>query len=469
MNVVLVSPYELGRQPFGLAQPAAWLAQAGHSVTCIDLSLQKLERESLESADLVALYLAMHTATRIAVDALPKIREAAPGARLCAYGLYAPVNAQMLQSAGIDYVLGGEFEPALTAIATALEEGNSDLLTTQFATNPPSSSTHLEKVKFVVPDRSGLPPLSRYASLIMPDGTSRTTGFAETTRGCKHLCRHCPVVPVYQGRFRTVGVDVVIADIANQVAAGAQHISFGDPDFFNGPTHAKRVLTEMRQQFPDITFDATIKVEHLIKHADDLPLLREAGCAFVISAVEAVDDDILLALDKGHTNADFALAVQLTRDAGIALSPTFVPFSPWTTLDGYRALLERIVELRLVEAVAPIQLAIRLLIPQGSRLLELDGFEARLQPFDGATLGYPWRHEDPNVDALQRQIMQYVSQPENAEQSRRQMFEHIWQLAHDANQVAAPTLPEGLGSTIPHHSEPWYCCAEPTEQQLISF
>lgn len=47
------------------------------------------------------------------------------------------------------------------------------------------------KIEFLLPDRSVLPPLARYARLNLPDGAQKTVGFAEASRGCKHLCRRC--------------------------------------------------------------------------------------------------------------------------------------------------------------------------------------------------------------------------------------------------------------------------------------
>ncbi len=361
-KVVLINPYELGRQPFALASPTAWLTRAGFEVECIDLSLERLDPGKLAGARLVALYVGMHTATRIAIEALPKVRELAPGAHLCVYGLYAPMNAAFLRARGAATVLGGEFEPALLDLAQRLRADGS------IATQQEALISR-DKVAFIAPDRTRLPALARYAKLILPDGSQRIAGFAEGSRGCKHLCRHCPVVPVYQGRFRVVPEDVVMADIRAQVAAGARHISFGDPDFLNGPTHALRLARALHTAFPEVTFDATIKVQHLIEHAALLPELARAGCLFVTSAVESVDDRVLEHLDKHHSGADFARAAHLLRAAGIAFAPTFVAFTPWTTLDGYLALLERIADLGLVESVPPVQLAIRLLVPEGSYLL----------------------------------------------------------------------------------------------------
>jgi radical SAM superfamily enzyme YgiQ (UPF0313 family) len=462
MKVVLINPYEIGRQPFGVAEPAAWLTRAGCTVHCLDLALQRLEPEVLRDARVVAIYVAMHTATRIAMEAIPRVRAIAPQAHLCVYGLYAPMNEKLLRDLGADTVLGGEVEPALVSLVQRLRAGGDEVQT--------EPVVNLSKIEFLTPDRRALPPLARYAHLQLPDGGRKTVGFAEGSRGCKHLCRHCPVVPVYHGMFRVIPVDTVMADVRQQAAAGAQHISFGDPDFLNGPTHALKLVHALHAEFPEISYDATIKIQHIIDHAGMLPELKGTGCLFITAAVESVDDRVLERLAKNHTNEDFARAVALCRAAGIALAPTFVAFTPWITLEGYLALLKRLLELELVESVPPIQLAIRLLIPQGSLLLELPDLQAYIGEFDPKLLGFPWKNPDACVDRLQLAVQELVAQSEAKNLSRREIFARIWGLAHEALGVETPELTDsGMGAPIPRLSEPWYCCAEPTHQQLQSF
>ena len=457
MKAVLISTYELGRQPFGLASPAAWLRGEGIEVTCCDLSQVKLDEKAVREADLVAIYVPMHTATRIAVGLLKKLKELDVQAHVCAYGLYAPLNADLLKNLGVDTILGGEFEEGLLSVVRNLRGGEKGTgVHTQ--TQPLIS---LQRLKFLVPDRTGLPVLDRYAGLIMPDGTRRTVGYTEATRGCKHLCRHCPIVPVYNGQFRVVQRDVVLEDIRRQVAQGAQHVTFGDPDFFNGIKHAVDLVRSLHQEFPNLTYDVTIKVEHLLKHAEHLASLRETGCAFVISAVEAVDDNILEIFDKGHTRADFIRVVALCRETGLALVPTFVAFTPWITLEGYEDLLETLAELDLVDHVPSIQLAIRLLIPAGSRLLELRDVREITGPFDETALSYRWKHPDPRVDALQCRIEALVQKAQAAGADRRFIFHQVWKLVQDVLDHQAKLLPDMVGcaqrATIPYLNEPWYC------------
>ncbi|MGC1634012.1 MAG: CUAEP/CCAEP-tail radical SAM protein, partial [Candidatus Acidiferrales bacterium] len=381
MNVVLISTYELGRQPFGLASPAAWLRNAGAEVTCLDLSREPFRKDPIRAADLVAFCVPMHTATRLAVQLVGTIRELNPSAHICFYGLYAPVNEAYLRKLGVGTILGGEFEQGLVDLVARL------VAETNGKQREPVIS--LARQKFLLPDRGGMIPLEKYARLIMPTGETRTVGYTEASRGCKHHCRHCPIVPVYNGAFRIVDRDVVLEDIRQQVEAGAQHITFGDPDFFNGPAHALTIVEALHCEFPQLTYDVTIKIEHLLQQARNLMALRDAGCLFVTSAVESVDDAVLEMLGKHHTRADFLRAVQMFREAGLVLQPTFVAFTPWTTLEGYCDLLKVIRENDLVESVAPIQLAIRLLIPTGSRLLELPEVLEMIGPFDEEALLYP--------------------------------------------------------------------------------
>ena len=462
MRALLVSTYDLGRQPLGLASPAARLRAAGMGVRAVDTSRETLDDRDIEMADAVAFYLPMHTATRLALPLIARVRALNPSARLAAYGLYAPLNAAGLRERGIAEVFGPEDDGALVGwLAGETPAAHGDAAAIE-SVPAPSRRARLEPI---TPDRSLLLPLARYAALQMPDGTRRVVGTTDATTGCKHLCRHCPVVPVYRGRFFAVPIDTVMADVAAHVAQGAQHISFGDPDFFNGPTHARRLVERLHREQPQLSYDVTVKVEHLLTHADLLPVLRDTGCLFVTSAVESVDDEILARLRKGHTRADFVRAVSLCRDAELTLAPTFVPFTPWTTLEGYRDLLRQLFALDLVNAVAPIQLGIRLLVTAESALLELPEVRALVEPFDPVGLVWPWRHSDPRVDALQQVVMRIASA--RSLESRAQAFGAIAAAAGLDIDAPAPDSARPAPSAMPPYmTEAWYCCAEPGPEQL---
>lgn len=433
---MLISTYDLGRQPFGLASPAAWLRAAGHEVTTADLSREQPPLPAVRAADWVCFHLPMHTATRLAVPQIRAARLLNPTVRIACYGLYAPASEEFLRSLGVDAIVGGEFERALVDVVA----------------ERPSVQTLvvLERLQFVMPDRSAMPPLERYAQVVRGE-EKIVTGYTEASRGCRHLCRHCPIVPVYKGTFRIVQRDVVLADIRQQVAAGARHITFGDPDFLNGPTHARAIVNALHGEFPGVTWDATIKIEHLLKHRDLLPEFRGAGCLFITSAVESLDDALLALLDKGHTRAGFVEALGLMRGNGLALIPTFVAFTPWTSMEAYRELLRALRDLDLIENVSPIQLAVRLLIPAGSKLLELK--DLHCGEFDAAALAWTWAHPDPAMDRLAADLQKQILAAEKRGESRAAIFSGIWQRVFD--EVPDFHLPDR--ATIPYLTEPWFC------------
>ncbi|HTB94659.1 MAG TPA: CUAEP/CCAEP-tail radical SAM protein [Candidatus Sulfotelmatobacter sp.] len=454
MKILLISTYELGRQPFGLASPAAWLRKRGHEVSCLDLSRQALSEQAVREAGLVAFYVPMHTATRLTVELLAPIRRSNPSAHLCAYGLYASLAAETLTAHGVESLFGGEFEQALVDLAEHLSG-----LSALPQIHPLDSNVSLARLRFVTPDRSDLPALKNYAHLVMPAGEHRLVGYTEASRGCKHLCRHCPIVPVYDGVFRIVDREVVLADIRQQVNAGAEHITFGDPDFFNGVGHAVPLVEALHREFPALSYDVTIKVEHLRKNPELLKTLRDTGCLFIVSAVESLDDGILEILQKGHTREDFFGVVEKCRQVGIALQPTFVPFTPWTTFENYLDLLEQLQRLDLIGAVAPIQLAIRLLITAGSRLLDLEELRTSVGPFDAKSLIHPWEHSVPAIDRLCEELQDIVASEEKLKHERATIFEKIWRAANRAADrgIEKENLVLAAVKGVPHLNEPWYC------------
>ena len=229
------------------------------------------------------------------------------------------------------------------------------------------------------------------------------------------------------------------------------------------------IVKALHAEFPNVTYDATIKVEHLLKQAELLPILKDTGCLFITTAVESVEEEILHLLDKGHSQEDFKRAADLVQNAGLTLSPTFVPFTPWTTKEGFLHLLETLAELNLIENVAPIQLAIRLLIPNRSYLLELPEMQPHLQGYDQEALSYKWRNPDESVEALCIEVQEIVEASARDSLSRQKTFAEIYEVTLAAcgrTNQASPDFSTLPTMAIPSMSEPWFCCAEPTQEQL---
>lgn len=397
-DVVLLACYELGHQPLSLAWPAAVLRQDGLAVATADLSVEPFPGRTVKQARFVGIAVPMHTAMRLGLQTAERVRAANPDVHICFYGLYAYLNADLIKDGLADSVLAGESELSLLAQAR-VTLGLAD--ETQVPHSEPAPT--LVRLKLPPPDRSSLPPLHEYAHY-MHAGEAKLAGYVEATRGCLHTCRHCPVVPVYGGRFFVMPLETVLADIRQQVTAGARHITFGDPDFLNGPGHALAVARALHAEFPEVTFDFTTKVEHILQHADLMHEMGRLGASFVVSAFETIDNAILARLEKGHTAADMDAALEVMASAGVPVQPTWLPFTPWTTLDGYLDLLAWIRERGLIPHVPAVQLSIRLLVPPRSALLDASDGDEWLGPLDAANLTYRWQNPDPCVDDLQRHV-----------------------------------------------------------------
>jgi radical SAM superfamily enzyme YgiQ (UPF0313 family) len=448
-DVVLVACYELGHQPLTVAWAAAFLERAGFAPAIVDVSVEALDVERLRRARLVAISVPMHTALRLGVAVADRVRQVNRDCYVCFFGLYATLNAEYLLAHGADAVLAGEVEDALVELARRLERGERP---------QPARRPELVKLDFPVPSRAGLPALDKYARLER-DGEARLAGHVEASRGCKHACRHCPIPPVYGGRFFVVPAEVVAADVRRLVAAGATHITFGDPDFFNGPRHALGVARRVHAEFPALTFDFTAKVEHLLRHAALLPELAELGCVFVVTAAESLSDEVLRHLGKGHTREDIVRAIDVLHRAGIAARPTWVPFTPWTTLDDYRGLLDFVETAGLIDHIDPVQYSIRLLVPPGSLLASADAMRPYLGPLVPEAFSYQWTHPDPRMDRLQANVAALVEEAARRGEDGALTFGRIRALA-DAAAGAPPRTtasPPAARRRPPRLTEPWFC------------
>ncbi len=454
MRVLLISTYELGHQPLHVASPAAALRRGGHDVRCLDLGIQPWDSALLDWAQAVGFSVPMHTAMRLALSAVRRLRREHHHLPTCFYGLYAPVSRDLVLGALADRVIAGEYEPALTAWVDGLEAE------TEPATPP--SLVHLQRGDFEVPARELLPGLEHYARLAVA-GEERLVGYVEASHGCVHRCRHCPVPTVYDGRIRVVGTPTVLADIEQLVAMGAQHITFGDPDFLNGRRHSLAVVRALHERFPAVTFDATTKVEHVLEHDDVWEEMGRAGCLFVVCALESVNDEILARLDKGHTTEEAVRAIELLRAHGIETRPSFLPFTPWSTPRDVLDIVDFVAAHDLVANVDPVQYPIRLLIPQGSLLLEREDLLEHLGPYDPERLSYPWRSADPAADRLQGRLSALVEQSVSAAEPVGGVYSRVRAVVReaveptDADAWAGEVIEMGSTEGRPRLTEPWFC------------
>ncbi len=459
-KVLLIACYELGRRPLSLAWPAALLRPAGFQVVMRDLSQDYLRREDSHDALLALISTPMHTAARLAVHAARRLRAANPALPIGFFGHYAWLNRNYLLATGgdppiADFVISGEVEQTMVELAQALAAGLTPDAVPGVHTLDRPAAPMLTRLQLPLPDPAGLPPLTSYSGYLA-NGRVTPAGYVEASRGCLHTCTHCPITPVYGGRFFVAPVETVLADVRRQAGEGAAHITFGDPDFLNGPGHSLRILRAMHAEFPALTFDFTTKVEHILRHRRLFPELVELGASFVTSAFESTADHVLRRLEKGHTVAGMDEALDILEQAGLPVQPTWVPFTPWTTLGDYLEMLAWIRQRRLEAHIPPVQLSIRLLIPPGSALLNQEDAAEWLGELQPENLVYAWRHADPRMDELQEIVACLAEERADDPAGAYRAIERA------AYQLAGRPLPAvrreaRLQPAPPRLTEDWFC------------
>jgi len=468
LPILLISCYELGHQPMGIASPAGFLRRAGFEPEALDYAIEGINEEKIKRAKLIGISVPMHTALRLGTKLAERIREINPTSHVCFFGLYASLNADYLLEHVADSIIGGEFEQQLVDLANALDSGKDLRTVTGITTKSTSARPQLVRLNFAAPDRTVLPTIENYARL-EHKGKLGLVGYVEASRGCLHHCTHCPIPPVYEGRFFVVPKDIVLNDIRQLIAAGAKHITFGDPDFLNGPKHSLSIAQALHNEFPDVTFDFTAKIEHILKYEETVREMGRNGCVFLVSALESVSDSVLNHLVKGHTAKDIVRALEITREASITLRPSFVAFTPWTTLSDFVEMLRFIENQNLTDHVDPVQYTIRLLIPPGSLILRDNLHELWLGELDQAAFSYRWTHPDAQMDDLYFKLQSVVEEAVRTNSSIRNAFYQVCKTVEQVygSKFTSPSRALPLATDRPPRlTESWFCCAEPTQQQM---
>lgn len=452
MRMLLVSTYELGRQPVHIASPAAALDAVGVDVVALDLAVEAWDDTRLDGVDAVAFSVPMHTAMRLAIPVAGEVRLRSPELPIAFYGLYAAVGKERVLGPVADAIFVGEYERDLVAWALDIEGAR-------------KVSLNLAVNGFHRPERSSLPGHDSYARLEWM-GETRLAAAVEASHGCRHRCRHCPIPVVYDGRMRVVGADAVLADIDQLAADGVQHVTFGDPDFLNAPRYSLDLLREAHASHPDLTFDLTVKVEHILAHSSLWPEMGSLGVLFVVSAFESTDDRTLEILDKNHTHAGMSEAVAVLRSVGVHIRPTWLPFFPWTTPGHVADIVAFLDRNRLWAATDPVQLAIKLLIPEGSLLETHPAITPHLSGCEPDSLTWSWEFEDPATKRLHRELDSIAAE---ASDCGAEAVDTLDLMRSRIGEVAMTELPQMPPSPpAPRLTESWFCCAEPTAGQAAA-
>ena len=437
MKILLTSFYDLGKQPKIIAEIVDRYNSSEIDFDFFDFSVED-QNIDLENYDVLGIYAPMHTATILSIE---YIKDKKLPNKMFTFGLYGSVLEDFNSS--IRYIKDIESDE----LALFLE----------------INDDHQFSLKNNIPNRQIFPDISNYAHLV--DGSNNLiAGSVETTYGCKHSCTHCPVPISFNGSFKTYSLEKIVSDVENQVKQGAKHISFNDPDFFNGPMHALKILEALNKKFPGITYDSTIKVEHIIKYKKYFKELASLNMVFVISAFETTNDKVLSILEKNHTRSDLNNSIEISQEFGIDIRPTWMPFSPWTELKDLSNIVELIEGYQLRETVDPIQLTIKLLIPKHSLIIQRPEIKKYLGNYEKESLSFQWKYENIDAEKLQFTLFDFILN--NSELDEHKQYLGMVSIIEEFTSTKLLTNFKYDFKNVPKLSETWFCCAEPSKIQL---
>jgi hopanoid C-3 methylase len=403
-RIVLAAVYEGGAQPISIGTAASHLIEQGFQPTCVDTFLDGLpDEEAIANTDLLAISLPLFQSIAPGVELAKRARSINPNVKVVMFGQHANIHAERLLASYCDYVIRGDSEPGLVALACNPTYEDAAGAPLGVCRRDRLVQPYIHRGALLPPARHLLPDLSRYRyselELVRQgDGPLPTVGNIETARGCHHGCTYCSVFAATGRKVSLIPASVVMADIRQVVGLGATHIWFTDAEFLNSKHHGLGIIRRMKREFPDLTFDITTRADHVLEAKEVVAELRELGCEFLTTALEFPSQPVLDAVHKELSIEQIERAIDYCRTIGLRLNPTFIMFNPWVEFDDlarFRVWIDRV---GLAKTISPLQYETRLYLYKGSPLLwhpDIQKLELIEREFD-----YEWKHPDSRVDQL---------------------------------------------------------------------
>ncbi|MDP5275945.1 arsinothricin biosynthesis radical SAM protein ArsL [Chengkuizengella axinellae] len=409
MNILLVSTFEGGFQPTTIATAATPLMKEGFNVSVLDTYVDGIIEEKFQGKEIIAISVPLFDAVHAGIEIAKLAARLNPKAHITFFGQHATINATRLAGKYSDSCICGEWEYPLTQLSKHLSGDKQDdlpgILSGEEAMKGNNIHPYMSRDHLDVPSRNILPPLHKYPQKQINRllGSEQIVGSTEMARGCHHKCLYCSVFAAYDGKVILVDEEIVIQDVRNLVEGGMTHLTFIDADFFNAKYHGIKILRKLHQEFPNLTYDFTTRVDHILENKETLAEMKNLGVKFITSALEFPSKEVLDAVAKDTSIDDITQAIAYLREIDIKLNPTFIMFNPWTSLDDIVTFRSFIENNALNDLVDPIQYETRLYLYKGSPLLHKESIQSLdLTEYE---FHYDWKHPDPKMDELYYEML----------------------------------------------------------------
>lgn len=326
--------------PLGILYVAAYAEKhSSHEVQVIDSQVERLGYEELKgriagaAPDVVGI-TAMTLTLLDVIKTVDIVKSISNDTVVVLGGPHCHLfPEETIRLPGVDYVVLGEGERTFLDLVNSIESGDPGdtipgvvcmrgVTVINGGCRPFLSQDALDELPF--PARH-LVPYKEYTSLLSK-GKTVTTMF--TSRGCPFQCRFCDR-PQLGKQFRAHSATYVVDEIEQCVGMGIREFLIYDDTFTVKRQRVLDICKQILERGLSISFDVRARVDTV--DGEMLRLLKKAGCAGIHYGVEAGNDRILQALNKGITIAQAREAFTLTRQAGIPILAYWMIGNPGET------------------------------------------------------------------------------------------------------------------------------------------
>lgn len=133
----------------------------------------------------------------------------------------------------------------------------------------------------------------------------------ETKRGCAFRCAYCCYYVLNGPRYRLKPPERVVEEVRELYRRGFRQIHFTDSVFNHPLDHAMAILTGIRDEMPDMTWDAYLSPLGITDAFVELSL--SMGLGFFVCSPDTCGDAALAAMGKEMRMADLRRAVEVIR------------------------------------------------------------------------------------------------------------------------------------------------------------
>lgn len=330
--------------PQGIANLAAVLEQAGHTVVVLDPCPKKLRFEEIvewikkENPDILGISAITHAAKN-GYKVADMIKKEAPGLFVMMGGPHCTVFPEkaMQDCSSLDAVVIGETEERIVSIVEAVRDksgldkikgllyrspANGEIVNT----GAPDIQINLDKFPFPARHLFNRDLYTPYPDQIKTGPVTNTM----TSRGCTwRRCQFCFEGGKHMPLYRRRSPENVIAELREIKKIGFNSVVFWDDNFCASEHWVKKFCDLLKQEKLDLSWSCNARVDTLSETM--LQHIKSAGCFTVYIGFESGVQETLNKIQKGTTLEQARQAVANCRKAGIEVRGSFILGFPWDT------------------------------------------------------------------------------------------------------------------------------------------